>query len=154
MEKLEKTAYNRRVKYLGIDYGKKRIGVAVSDEGAVIAFPLGTVEGGAGALGEVLDIIKENEVKVAVVGESRDLSGKPNPIMRDIEAFAEKLQEAGIVVEFEPEFFTSAQAERQVQGASGRTTERVRAKAQPEHHDASAAALILQSYLDRRRKNS
>lgn len=143
------------MKYLGIDYGKKRIGVAVSDEGAVMAFPLGTVEGGAGALGEVLDIVKENDVKIAVMGESRDLSGKPNPIMGEIERFAEQLQAAGIIVEFEPEFFTSAQAERQF---GNLTVEAPRARkvkaASPEHYDASAAALILQSYLDRLRKTS
>jgi putative Holliday junction resolvase len=143
------------VKYLGIDYGKKRIGVAVSDEGAVMAFPLGTVEGGVGALSEVLDIVKENEVKIAVMGESRDLSGKPNPIMGEIEQFAEQLQAAGVVVEFEPEFFTSAQALRQVQGKLMRPTQRVPMnKVVQENYDASAAALILQSYLDRLRKTS
>lgn len=148
------------MKYLGIDYGKKRIGVAVSDEGAVMAFPLGTVENGASAmqeetaLREVLDIVQENGVKIAVMGESRDLSGKPNPIMRDIESFAEKLQNAGIVVEFEPEFFTSAQAERQFGKLTAEKPRARKTKApDPEHHDASAAALILQSYLDRRRKN-
>ncbi len=149
------------MKYLGIDYGKKRIGVAVSDEGAVMAFPLGTVENGASAmqeeaaLTEVLDIIKENEVKIAVIGESHDLSGKPNPIMRNIESFTEKLQNAGIVIEFEPEFFTSAQALRQTRGTQRRPTQRElsTAKVAEGNHDASAAALILQSYLDRRRKN-
>lgn len=120
-----------------------------------MAFPLGTVEGGVGALSEVLDIVKENEVKIAVMGESRDLSGKPNPIMGEIEQFAEQLQAAGVVVEFEPEFFTSAQALRQVQGKLMRPTQRVPMnKVVQENYDASAAALILQSYLDRLRKTS
>jgi putative Holliday junction resolvase len=135
------------MKYLGIDYGSKRIGVAVSDEGAVMAFPLGTVEAGKGALAEVLDIIKENGVMVAVLGESRDLSGKPNPIMKEVEKFAEALQENHVAVEFEPELFTSAQAERQGRDKRG---EKLDGTA---HRDASAAALILQSYLDQLRRN-
>jgi putative Holliday junction resolvase len=133
------------MKYLGIDYGKKRIGIAVSDESAVMAFPLGTVEAGKGALQEVLDIIAENGVTIAVIGESCDLSGKPNPVMTDIEQFAAELQAQHIAVEYEPEFMTSAQAERQ-----GRDKRGERLDDTP-HRDASAAALILQSYLDRLR---
>ena len=135
------------MKYLGIDYGKRRIGVAVSDEGAVMAFPLGVVEAGEQALQEILDIIKENNVGIAVIGESRDLSGKPNPIMRDIDAFAQKLQAQQVAVEYEPELFTSAQAERQGRDKRGEKIDDVA------YRDASAAALILQSYLDRMRKN-
>ena len=135
------------MKYLGIDYGEKRIGVAVSDESATMAFPLGVVAAGGKALQEVLDIIKENDVAVAVVGESLDLKMQKNPIMKEIEKFAEQLQANNVAVEFEPEFFTSAQAERQGRDKRGQKFDST------EHRDASAAALILQSYLDRMRKN-
>lgn len=139
--------YLSRMKYLGIDYGSRRIGVAVSDESAMVAFPLGTVEAGKKALGEILNIAKENAVAVAVIGESRNLSGEKNPIMKDIERFAVLLQEHSIAVEFEPELFTSAQAARQGRDKRGTLVEN------SGDTDASAAALILQSYLDRR-KNS
>jgi putative Holliday junction resolvase len=135
------------MKYLGIDYGSRRIGVAVSDESAMVAFPLGTVEAGEKALGEILNIAKENAVAVAVIGESRNLSGEKNPIMKDIEHFAALLQEHSVAVEFEPELFTSAQAARQGRDKRGALV------ADSGDTDASAAALILQSYLDRR-KNS
>ena len=135
------------MKYVGLDYGQKRIGVAVSDESATLAFPVGAVAAGEGALQEVLDIMRENGANIAVVGESRDLSGKPNDIMQEIEAFARALQARGVAVDFEPEFFTSAQAERQGRDKRGAKLD------EAAHRDASAAALILQSYLDRMRKN-
>ncbi len=134
------------MKYLGIDYGSKRIGVAVSDESAILAFPLGTVAAGGKALQEVLDIAKENGVKIAVIGESLNFKREKNPIMKDIEKFAEALQTHQIAVVFEPEFMTSAQADRQGKDKRGMSTE------ESQHRDASAAALILQSYLDRIRK--
>jgi len=144
------------MKYLGIDYGSKRIGVAVSDESAVMAFPLGVVAAGEGALQEVLDIIKENGVKIAVIGESLDFKREKNPIMKDIEVFANQLQEHQVAVVFEPEFMTSAQAGRQgsdvLSQQDARSGRRARKPEVPSHHDASAAALILQSYLDRLRK--
>ncbi len=139
------------MKYLGIDYGSKRIGVAVSDESATLAFPLGVVVAGGKALGEVLDIIKENGVKIAVMGESMNFKQEKNPIMKEAEAFAEMLQAHQVAVVFEPEFMTSAQATR-LEGKSHRPRQREESRAVAEKLDASAAALILQSYLDRMRK--
>ena len=141
------------MKYLGIDYGSKRIGVAVSDESATMAFPLGTIEAGKDALQEVLSIIKENEVRIAVIGESLDFKREKNPIMKEIEQFAEALQAHSVAVEFEPEFMTSAQADRQFGKQSESRPQARQTKQTQEHHDASAAALILQSYLDRLRQS-
>ena len=138
------------MKYVGIDYGSKRIGVAVSDETATLAFPLGTVAAGDKALGEMLDIIKENEVGIVVIGESRNFKREKNPIMKDIEKFAEALQANHVAVVFEPEFLTSVQATRHEE-KSHRPHQRERAHTNTEQVDASAAALILQSYLDRLR---
>jgi putative Holliday junction resolvase len=131
------------MKYIGIDYGSSRIGIAVSDESGRVAFPLGTIDAGEKAFGEILDIITENDARIAVVGESKDLSGRPNPIMKAIGKFAAELQENNIAVEFEPEFYTSAQASRQGRDKRGEKIDVAN------NTDASAAALILQSYLDR-----
>lgn len=133
------------MRYLGIDYGTKHIGVAVSDETATLAFPLGTVAAGGGALGEVLALARENGVKQVVIGESRDYSGASNPIMQEIEKFKQALEQSGHTVVFEPEFMTSALASRQGQDKRGEGgSEQI-------DKDASAAALILQHYLDRRK---
>ena len=71
-----------------------------------------------------------------MIGESRDLDGRGNEVLKDIMFLKGALeQELSIQVYLEPEFYTSAEAER-IQGKT-------------EMHDASAAALILKSYLER-----
>jgi putative Holliday junction resolvase len=132
------------MKYLGIDYGTKRIGVAVSDETATLAFPLGTIKSGEGAVKEVLDIAHENGVEKIIIGESKDYSGAENPVMKYIAVFKQKLEEAEIVVELEPEFMSSMAAARQFAPDGSR-----KANPSQENLDSSAAALILQNYLDR-----
>ena len=147
--------YAQRVKYLGIDYGTKRIGVAVSDETATLAFPLGTVKAGENAIKEVLDIAHENGVEKIILGESRDYSGIPNPVMKYVELFKQKLEDAELLVEFEPEFMSSVAAARQFApdaspvGTGLRPRGSRKANPSQENLDSSAAALILQNYLDR-----
>ncbi len=122
------------MRYLGIDYGAKRVGVAVSDTEGTFAFPLVVLENTPELLAEVAEICKENDVAIIVVGESQDFSFKDNKIMKEIRQFLPKLEKFGFDVRLHPEFMTSQQAEQ----ITGKT----------EMHDASAAALILQSYLD------
>ena len=124
------------MRYLGIDFGKKRVGVAISDESNRLAFPLSVLPNDKTLLGAIQEIIKIEKIEQIVIGESKDFQGKPNKIMGEIEKFAKILKEkTQLVIVFEPEFMTSVQAE-QLQGKN-------------EMHDASAAAIILQSYLDR-----
>lgn len=150
------------MKYLGIDYGTKRIGVAVSDEAAILAFPLGTVDAGKGALEEIQNIARENAVAAIVMGESKNFQGESNPIMREVEKFVAQLESAGHTVFYEPEFMTSAAAARfgeSVRGRTERVSQSRRSKevgtptgASGERLDASAAALLLQSFLDRKKQ--
>ncbi len=137
------------MKYLGIDYGTKRIGVAVSDPDGRVAFPHAVVEANRDALSKVAELAAQNQVGAVVIGESRSFSGEANPVQEDIEQFKKDLTElSGLPVEYEREFFTSALAARQFEPEEGSR------KKNPEHTnlDASAAALILQSYLDKRKK--
>lgn len=134
------------MKYLGIDYGTKRIGLAQSDESGTIAFPLSTIEAGKRAAEEVAAIAKDNRIETIVIGESRDFSGGPNAVMQEIEQFKQALAEtSGLPVAYEPEFMTTAQA--------GRMGQDKRGEGGVEKNDASAAALILQGYLDRTKEN-
>jgi putative Holliday junction resolvase len=137
------------MKYLGIDYGTKKIGVAVSDESGTLAFPLTTVKAGEAAVGEVLELINRNEAEAIVIGESRNASGEPNLVMREIERFAKDIGGLALLpIHFESEFMTSALAARQF------APQEKSRKANPNQDklDASAAALILQSFLDRTRR--
>jgi putative holliday junction resolvase len=140
--------------YLGIDYGTKRIGVAVSSEDDSLAFPLKIVATGKEAVKEIIDIARERGVHKIVMGESLDFNGKPNTVMKAIEAFATELKVEGFEIVLEPEFLTSAAASRI--DAINAPTSRLRRTAEmkeatQKHLDASAAALILQTYLDRNR---
>lgn len=141
------------MKYLGIDYGTKRIGVALSDESGSLAFPLTTIDAGREALNEITALAAKEGIQKIILGESRKLSGEPNPLMEDIEQFKNDVHElTKLPVEYEQEFFTSALASRQYEDRTQpRRPERVGAptKASGERLDASAAAVILQSFLDR-----
>lgn len=120
---------------MGIDYGGKRVGVAISDEDLKLAFPLEVLENSPELISELKELSNINNIGMIVVGESKDFSGQDNKIMEEIRPFVQKLtDELRLEVESHPEFMTSQAAER-FQGKN-------------EMHDASAAALILQSYLD------
>ena len=124
---------------LGIDYGSKRIGVALSDESGSMATPHSVVATSAMAMNQILRICSTNNVKKIIIGESKNYSGTHNPIMTDIQRFVEGLRrQTDAEIVYHPEFLTSAQAER-LQGKNDML-------------DASAATLILQSYIDSNRK--
>jgi len=125
------------MRILGIDYGSKRVGVAISDPDQEFALPVSVVLNTSTLLEEIEKIAIDHEVKQIVMGESRNYNGEPNEILLDSLDFKERLEEKGFTVHLELEFMTSIQAERW-QGR-GKLT------------DASAAAIILQSYLDRTR---
>ena len=75
------------MRYLGIDYGTKRIGVAISDDGGTIAFPLTTVPAGKDALSKIGALVKEHGVDKIIIGESRDFAGGANAIQESIEQY-------------------------------------------------------------------
>ncbi|TAK57408.1 Holliday junction resolvase RuvX [Patescibacteria group bacterium] len=142
------------MKYLGIDYGTKRVGIAVSDETGKFAFAKAVLANDKSLLSTIHKICIDEKVEAIVLGESKDYDGKDNPLMKQITKHKGELEtEVGVPVYLEPEFMTSAAAERMGEKdssqnrRSGLSTRSLKAK--NEMLDASAAALILQSYLDR-----
>jgi putative Holliday junction resolvase len=123
------------MRYIGIDYGTKRIGVAVSDESGRFALPKEVLQNDERLMQTICSLAKEVRAKAVIVGESKDYKGNDNLIMEKIMPFKKELEKLGIKVILEPEFMTSFAAQR-FQGKN-------------ELHDASAAALILQSFLDK-----
>lgn len=124
------------MKYLGIDYGAKNIGVALSEEESNLAFPHSVIANDKRALEKIEILAKENGIVDVVVGESKNFSMKENPIMGDIKRFVFNLKSRGFRTYFEPEYLTSHQAKK-IQGDNDKI-------------DASAAAIILQSFLDKK----
>ena len=140
------------MKYLGIDYGLKNVGIAVSDEDGLLAFPKIVLDNDKKLFESIIKIIEEDGVEAVVVGESLNFAGEPNPIMKKIVLFKEKLEkEIDLPVHWQKELFTSAEAE-QIQGRPLRNIrkgDRKEKSVSLEKNDASAAALILRSYLDK-----
>lgn len=125
------------MKYLGIDYGTKRIGIAISDENNKIAFPNTVIKNDSKILENLKKILNENKIKKVVIGESQNYKMEDNEIMGeiiDLKEVIEKTMEKDVILH--PEFMSSMQAEK-IQGKNKMI-------------DASAAAIILQSYLDQK----
>ena len=139
------------MKYLGIDYGLKNVGIAISDEGGEMAFPKVVLDNDENLFSKIKQICEEEKVGGIVIGESLNFKGELNLIMKQIIFFKEKLEkETTLPTYFQKELFTSAEAER-TQGQNLRNIrkgERKEKTVSLKKNDASAAALILRSYLD------
>ncbi|MCX6538542.1 MAG: Holliday junction resolvase RuvX [Acidobacteria bacterium] len=139
------------MRVLGIDYGERRIGIAVSDPTGTLARPVGAIPGDANqaiAVARVIEQVAKLEqddepVSLVVVGLPRRLDGSANQQTPRVEAFAELLRaRAGRPVVLQDERLTSHEADRLLAMHERDWRERKR------RLDAAAAAVILQEYLD------
>jgi putative Holliday junction resolvase len=126
------------MKALGIDYGTKKIGLAISSEDRKLAFPYGVYPNNEKFYKTLRDIITKEHITHIVIGKSLNFKRAPNSVMKDIEAFKEMLEkEHNKPISFIDETFTTKEAER-LQGKHKKI-------------DASAAALILSTYLEQKK---
>jgi len=130
---------------LGLDLGDVRIGVAISDPERHLAVPMGTVHTGAPAdLQAIAKLVREHEVTLVVVGHPLKMSGAPGARARHAEEFVAALRQAlPVPVVLQDERLSTVEADRALRDAGAGGRDRRRAV------DRSAAAVILQSYLDR-----
>ena len=135
-------------RYIGIDLGTRRIGVAVSDELGLTAQGLQTLETSTedDALAAIRGLIERYDVQEVVVGLPKNMNGTLGPAAERAIAFAKRLDEGGAAkVSMWDERLTSQAAERLLIEADVRRARRRGAV------DRMAAVLILQGFLDRRR---
>lgn len=119
------------MRYLGIDYGEKRIGLALSDPEGKVAIPYSVV----GFFGGVVSAVKKENIGKIVVGLPIGFSGKDTDQTKIIRKFAEALEKkVKLPVELENEVLSTKIASQ---------------FSSKDKIDASAAAIILQSYLDK-----
>jgi putative holliday junction resolvase len=131
------------MRYLGIDYGSKKIGLAFSDEAGMMGFPHDIVSNTPKLIEDLCALIAKENIGAVVIGESRTLMGGENPIAKDAHALGTLLTEqTGLPVFYESEVFTSTEARR-----APAKEMKSRAKVRRSNVDASAAALILTSFL-------
>lgn len=125
---------------MAIDYGEKRVGIASTDDSGRFALPRAVWSNNHGLIDRILKFKNEEQINKIILGESKNLAGSANPIQKKIEKFKSELEkrlslEVGEVeVVSHPEIFTTVEA-RRFQGQTKMT-------------DASAAALILKSFID------
>jgi putative holliday junction resolvase len=135
------------VRILALDYGTKRIGVAISDELKLIAQPIEFIpaEPFLEFLNRLKDLLREKEVELIVVGLPRNMDGSYGPASLKVKEFVVVLEEAlSIPIKTWDERLTSVQANRLlIQGG-------VRRQNRKQQVDKMAAAILLQSYLDSR----
>ena len=125
---------------LGVDFGSKRTGLAISDETGTVAQPVGYVTGG---VSEVLRVSTERGAGKIVVGLPRRLDGTSSEQTERTQKFIAALKQAtALPVESWDERLTTAQAERVLLEGDVRRAER------KEKRDQLAATILLQSYLD------
>ena len=119
---------------LGIDYGTKKLGLALTDESGMMAFPHSVIPNTPNLLKIIVALITKEKVGEIVIGHSLDRNGKPNAVHAQVEALMLDLTlETGLPIHLQPEQYTT-QAAIHLQGKNANT-------------DASAAALILDAFI-------
>jgi len=137
------------MRILGLDLGRKRIGVAMSDPMAIVAQGVKSiiVQDEARAIDEICAFIKENEVEEIVVGLPLNMDGSESQIAKEAALFAEKLKaKSGVPIKMWDERLTSLQIEKDLIFMDVSRAKRKKI------NDMLAAQIILQNYLDSRGK--
>jgi putative Holliday junction resolvase len=125
------------MKVLGIDYGRKRVGLAISDDSAGFAFPLETVAQ-KDALARIKALVAERGIGEIAMGDTRSYGDLENPVTAEAERFAQTLRaEIGVPVVLVFEAGSSIESNRHTEGQG--------------HDDSAAAAIILQRHLETRK---
>ncbi len=129
---------------LGIDYGRARIGVSISDELLLLAHPVETISAKINVVGRIVEIVQDRNVNKVVVGMPRDMTGELGKAAAEVEAFVKQLRAAlKCEVLTWDERLTTVAAQRSLHEA-GKKTHQSRS-----YVDQVAAQMILQGYLDR-----
>ncbi len=130
---------------MGLDIGDKRIGVALSDPDGILASPLTIIDCRDESLDieAIINIVSQHQVKQIIVGLPRSMDGSIGKQAEKVKAFTQSLcQHTEVPVEFRDERLSTVSAKHLMRAVSTKKTR------QKVRHDAIAAALILQGYLD------
>ena len=128
-------------KYIGIDFGIKRVGIAVSDALGSIAFPRVVLVNDETLIPRIAEIAQTEKAEAIIVGDTNSHSGAKNPVSAQADAFVEKLKET-----------VKLPVERSWEVWSTMEVSKLATKGH-EHDDASAAAFILQRFLDMKKQS-
>jgi putative Holliday junction resolvase len=131
---------------MAIDYGQKRVGIAVTDEDQIIATGLTTIHV-KDVVAFLKQYVKSENVECIVVGEPRDMKNQPSDASRFIEPFVKNLRKIfpSVVIKRMDERFTSQMAfQTMIDAGLGK-----KSRQNKELVDTISATIILQSYMSR-----
>jgi putative Holliday junction resolvase len=136
------------MRYLAIDYGAKRTGLAVCDAGETIASPYGVLHGQKDLIQRIGRVVASENIEAIVLGLPLNMDDSEGPQAQKVRAFAKQLQShIRIPVYFQDERLSSFGAEQKLEEiglSKGKKRERL---------DALAAAEILQAFLDQKARS-
>lgn len=139
------------MKYLGIDYGTKKVGTALSDDGGSLAFPYTVIKNDTLLLDNIAALCAGEHVAEIVVGESLANTGEENRVMTEIKKFIERLEDRlSIPVHLEREWMSSVGS--RIPPLSAEEGKAIKKNEKGVQTDDRAAAIILQRFLDRNNK--
>jgi len=131
------------MRYLAIDYGAKRTGLALADDAHAIASPLEVVDSPSLLTSRIIEVIKSQQIDALVIGLPLNMDDTEGPQSKKVRQFADEIKkQIDIPIHFHDERLSSFDAEQKL-AALGLTR-----KKKKKHLDAVAAAAILQSFLD------
>jgi len=131
------------MRYMAIDYGKKRIGLAVCDASETIASPFAIIDGGKDPIKRIVEIVAQENVGAIVVGMPLNMDDSQGPQAKETIEFAQRLKKhLDIEILFQDERLSSFAAEEKM--ASAQFSRKKKRK----HLDAVAAAQILETFLE------
>jgi putative holliday junction resolvase len=131
------------MRYLAIDYGAKRTGLAVADDAHAIASPLEVIDSHSLRISRIIEVIKSQQIDALVIGLPLNMDGTEGKQSKTVRQFAKEIKkQIDIPIHFQDERLSSFDAEQKL-AALGLTR-----KKKKKHLDAVAAAAILQSFLD------
>lgn len=123
---------------LGIDFGTKKIGLALTDESGVMAFPYDVIPNDSKFLDTIESLIADKKIEEIVIGHSLNLDGVPNSVQDQIDAFISDMTlRQPIPIHLEPEQLSTQQAMK----TTGRNNQT----------DAAAAAIILDAFITKQK---
>ncbi len=130
---------------LAIDYGARRVGLALSDPLKIIASPYRTIinKNNTNLIEEIERIIATEDVELTIIGLPLGMAGQITEQTKKVKEFIDKLTARGIVIKYEDERWSSVAAKRSMK------EQNIKSGYNKDLVDQTAAAIFLQQYLDR-----
>ena len=132
-------------RFLAIDYGARRVGLALSDPLKMIASPYRTIinKNNTILIEEIERIIAAKDVELTIIGLPLGMAGQKTEQTKKVEEFVDKLTDRGIIIKYEDERWSSVAAKRSMK------EQNIKSGYNKGLVDQTAAAIFLQQYLDR-----